>query len=677
MDFSTILEIIAKHASLAYFLIFLASFLESLAFVGLILPGAILMFIAGGLIGAGILDLKLGLLMALSGAVMGDGLSYWLGRIYHAQLTDCFLLRRYPALLQRGEAYIQHHGGKSVFLGRFIGPLRPIIPVVAGMLNMPALKYLLYNILSALFWAPIYILPGVFLGTSLTLLGQISYRLSLFIILVLGSLWFTVWIFRNAARLLEKLGELWLNSLESWFNSIDSRQQRSSQFKAVLSYLLFPSADKQNMLIFFLLISFCMFWGFLLLLPYLMVPNSLETGANAFQYFLHSLRTTWADHFFLALNQLHSLQVSAGLWIFIFACLLICKDKRSAKYWLLAPAGGTLLTIFCSGKPIMSWISGLPEPALLINTCLMVSLLGFGVILLTAKKQKTNWWLGFWITFACTGLLGLGRIYLDQAQPLQVLAALSLGWGWVALLAIFYLSGRLHIWPRSLVAAASGLILILLLSWQISSKQVALQHNLRLQQTTVHELTTQAWLLQGWKSLPAFRHDIWGQEKQALNLQFTGDLEGLQAALLLKGWQTSPPLNLSSLFRKLDPAVQLFQLPILPCMHQGRTEDLQLVYNHKEQRFVLRLWQNPQYILAGGFKLYIGLVTEQQKTRPTGLVTVAKDAPGYDQGLEILAQSLGPHFFIHKTKRNTQDTPEKNSPNWMGWTGLIYPARIL
>ncbi|MES9896122.1 MAG: VTT domain-containing protein, partial [Candidatus Thiodiazotropha endolucinida] len=93
------------------------------------------------------------------------------------RLRGFWPFNRHPATLQRGITFFQRYGGKSVALGRFFGPVRAIIPLVAGMLGMPPLRFLAANILSALVWAPAYLLPGIVFGASLELASEVAFRL--------------------------------------------------------------------------------------------------------------------------------------------------------------------------------------------------------------------------------------------------------------------------------------------------------------------------------------------------------------------------------------------------------------------------------------------------------------------------------------------------------------------
>lgn len=195
-------QAVSAHPGTAYGVIFLAALGESLAVIGMFLPGVVVMFAAGALIAEGSLVFWPACLLAILGAVSGDSLSYWLGRRYRDRLPHCWLFQRYPAPLERGLAFFHRHGGKSVFLGRFIGPLRAMVPLVAGLLNMSPRAFLLANLGSALPWAFAYLAPGMLFGVSLTVAGQHHHHSMLLITLavMLTLLAVAVWRVKFAGK---------------------------------------------------------------------------------------------------------------------------------------------------------------------------------------------------------------------------------------------------------------------------------------------------------------------------------------------------------------------------------------------------------------------------------------------------------------------------------------------
>jgi len=96
---------ITSHSAMAYGVIFLISLSESLALVGLIVPGTMIMFGVGAIVATGSLDLKPVLLLAAAGAIAGDGISYWLGRLYREELGRIWPFSRYPGMLKNGKIF--------------------------------------------------------------------------------------------------------------------------------------------------------------------------------------------------------------------------------------------------------------------------------------------------------------------------------------------------------------------------------------------------------------------------------------------------------------------------------------------------------------------------------------------------------------------------------------------
>lgn len=163
-DFSGILAANPGWLSAA---LFVTALIESLAIAGLVVPGVALLLALTALAGQTGMALSEALLWTCLGAVLGDTLSFALGRLLSGRLTNIWPMSRYPAIVSRGEAFFYRHGGFSLVAGRFIGPIRPVIPLIAGALWMPWRRFFAFNISSALAWAPVYVLPGFLVGSAL------------------------------------------------------------------------------------------------------------------------------------------------------------------------------------------------------------------------------------------------------------------------------------------------------------------------------------------------------------------------------------------------------------------------------------------------------------------------------------------------------------------------------
>ncbi len=191
------LAFITSHMAFAYVTVFLVAFSESLVLVGLIVPGTVLMFGIGAIISTGTLELEHVLVLAAAGAIAGDGISYWLGRYYRDRLKQVWPFSRYQDLFAKGEVFFRRHGGKSILTGRFIGPVRPVIPVVAGALGMSPLNFAIVNIVSGIGWAFVYVLPGVVFGKSMAVAGAVAVRLCISVFIFVTAVWGLAWLVRR------------------------------------------------------------------------------------------------------------------------------------------------------------------------------------------------------------------------------------------------------------------------------------------------------------------------------------------------------------------------------------------------------------------------------------------------------------------------------------------------
>ena len=141
------------------------AFCESLAFVSLLVPATVILIAIGALLGASGLGLTSGTfwticLFGAVGAMLGDWLSYEVGRHYHAGVKRLWPFSRGPQIVDRAEGFIQRWGAWGVFLGRFSGPLRALVPIVAGIFDMPRLRFQAANVASGLVWSFGVLAPG-------------------------------------------------------------------------------------------------------------------------------------------------------------------------------------------------------------------------------------------------------------------------------------------------------------------------------------------------------------------------------------------------------------------------------------------------------------------------------------------------------------------------------------
>ncbi len=165
----TLSQWLAAHPQGLALTIALISFGECLAIAGLLLPGSTLLFPLAALAGSGLFPLGDVLLLGFAGGLAGDLASYALGQRYHQAIRGLPVLRSHPEWLQASELYFRRYGALSLIIGRIIGPLRPLLPMTAGMLDMRFRLFLPVSLLASLFWSGVYLIPGWITGAAFRL----------------------------------------------------------------------------------------------------------------------------------------------------------------------------------------------------------------------------------------------------------------------------------------------------------------------------------------------------------------------------------------------------------------------------------------------------------------------------------------------------------------------------
>jgi len=155
---------IAEYPALLLTALWLVAFLESFALLGILVPGIVLLFSLSALanhIGIGPLAL---LIAGGTGALCGDLISFFIGFRLKNRLYQWSWVARHKNWIQHGEWFFHRWGWLSVIIARFLGPLRPVIPMIAGTLGMPGRLFAPLSAVTALAWAPAYLLPGYYTG---------------------------------------------------------------------------------------------------------------------------------------------------------------------------------------------------------------------------------------------------------------------------------------------------------------------------------------------------------------------------------------------------------------------------------------------------------------------------------------------------------------------------------
>lgn len=164
-----------------YPFLFLVTFLETSAFLGIVAPGETAVVVCGLFASRGPLNLPAVLALSILGAFLGDNAGYWIGRRFGTGLLERY--GRYTffnrQMQDRVRRYYERHGGKTVFFGRFMSFVRSFGPVVAGSSRMPYRTFVVWSAVGCAAWGAIFTLIGYFFGESWDLIHRYLGRAGL------------------------------------------------------------------------------------------------------------------------------------------------------------------------------------------------------------------------------------------------------------------------------------------------------------------------------------------------------------------------------------------------------------------------------------------------------------------------------------------------------------------
>lgn len=170
-----------------YVVVFSLALLESAALVGLAVPGETVLLVGGFAASQGHADVRIMAGAAFVGAVIGDSIGFEIGRRMGPALHASRLGRRLgDDRWARAAGYVSRLGGRAVLTGRFVGLLRAVVPMAAGMSDMPYRTFLVWNVAGALVWAPAVVVAGYLAGNSLVRVERWLGRASLIVGLVVA-----------------------------------------------------------------------------------------------------------------------------------------------------------------------------------------------------------------------------------------------------------------------------------------------------------------------------------------------------------------------------------------------------------------------------------------------------------------------------------------------------------
>lgn len=611
---SPLLQWLNAHPQLAGLVTFLISAGESVAILGTIVPGSIMMTAIGTLAGAGIIPLWSTIIWAILGAIVGDGISYWIGHYFKDRLPRLWPFRRYPYLLKTGETFFHKYGSMSVFIGRFVGPVRALVPLVAGMLGMKPLKFLIANVTSAIGWAPAYMLPGILLGAaSLELPPDIAlhFILGLFMagLFIMLCLWFVY-----------KLSRLISHQIDQIQDAIWRTLKHSRHFSKLTVLLKSndPAATRGQLnLGIYALITFSLF---LALVFYTLYLGPAQIAVNDAMYHLfRGLRTDRADTILLLFTLFGEKILVGIIAAFIAAWLFIKGNKRAAIHTVALIACIAVLIwvfkhVFQSPRPwgLVPFDSekySMPSG----HTALATALFMWLAFLVSSGIRAGKRWPIYTLSLLLLFFISLSRLYLGAHWFTDVVASWLLG-------ASVLLSVIISYQREPAPAIKPAPMFFSCFCFIVGTWVVAAYFFLNHMRTTYTPLswpvittTMRTWWTNG-DDLSSYRVSLFGFPSRRINFEWVGNIDNIRQTLKSEGWSKPPARDVVSTLHRITNVSSGQYLPMISPQYLDKKPELILTRPTSDGKslIVLRLWDANRVIQNkdSRTRIWVGIISK-------------------------------------------------------------------
>jgi membrane protein DedA with SNARE-associated domain len=624
------LDYFSANPGWALVIIFLIAMGEALLIIGLFVPSTAVLVGAGVLVGTGHLGFWPVIVVTAVGAIVGDQLSYWAGRMFGERLKIMWPLNHYPQLVAKGEDFVRRHGGKSVAIGRFVPGVKSVVPGVVGMLGMNQLFFVLVNVSSGIVWSFAHIVPGVLIGQGLAFAGELSGRLLVVLLVLLMLLALAGYVIRLAAAGVSPYLNHLLDRVAAWARARSGRSWQ--RFARAVS----PDNPRSVMIVLFAAIAFT---GAIALLNLAIRMASGDTVSNidlSVASLMRETRNAPADEIMTVITMMGDTLVMVALVLAMLAWLIWHKAYRAAYAAGIAIVAAKLFEIALkfgiqrarpsdlsyAGVDVFSFPSGHATMAAVT----------FGILAVLVGHSMGRW--GRALVYAICGVLvvmiAYSRIYLGAHWLSDVAAGLLFGTVMMAAfgVAIEAIPPR-RIKPMGLFAAALGVFVV------VGGLHVATGLSRATEFYAMPErqvlVSLAQWVDSDWQTLPARRIDLAGKPEETFIAQYAGDLDALSAALTAAGWKTVPVWTWHQSLPYLNPEAHLADLLPRPALHEGLKARLTLIRvpggGGDDEREVLRVYKTSLAAAEGQLYKPIYLVSLTREVRRNGLNLYAIPTP--------------------------------------------------
>jgi membrane protein DedA with SNARE-associated domain len=649
------------HPHWSLFITFLIALSESLAVIGSIIPGSVTMTAIGILAGSGFLRVDLTLIASTLGAICGDSLSYAIGYFYSDKLLEMWPFKKNPHWVQYGKDFFSRHGGKSVLFGRFFGPLRSIIPVIAGVVHMKQWQFLTVNVISGIGWSLLYVLPGVFIGAAGSeLSAESASRLFVVILFSLIVIWFISltlkWSFLKIRSIMKNnLHDLWLSMskqsvLKKIYEIITPCNEINHYATAGLTILLLLSLFSAVFLFF------------------IITPSDSAIEINVAIYlFFQSVQTSLFEAIFIICTQGTSIVTVATAYALSLGWFLYYRQFSSMAYLSLIVLTSSLIACLCSFTLHSISYQGihLVNAHSLNNILVATSIYGFLFTSIHNHNTLLTNSLRSFILILLTAS-GLGATYLGLYWFTELLSLYFIG---LSIYLLFYLVYRKRSEQTNQQQSTAALILLTLsmliaiyTATALNFKDLSKQEQ---PTTTVSTIDESTWWAQKEFILPLYRSNRIGKRTNLLNIQYIGNLAEFKNVLEHFNWEAHDESWFDKILMRINDNSHSVKLPFFAQLYNNRKPDLLMSYQDSQNNLVLLLlmWNSSYRLKNSTQTLWIGTVyinshqiPHQFNYEPFNYLLPAlsqyqlKKLPLADTQLKLTVYPKTPYVLLIKTK---------------------------
>lgn len=628
-----LLNWVEAHPQATGWLIFIIAWGESLLLVGILLPGAAILVALGTLVGLGALDFKLAWIAATLGAFAGDGLSFWIGHHYKLRLLKMWPMNKFPKQVEQGQTFFTKWGTLSVFIGRFVGLVRPIIPAIAGAMGMDEKKYIIISIVASILWAPFYLLPGVLFGSAMGSMTQVAGKMALLVTLIIALIiviyWFINFIYK-----------LWIPRAHRFLSRNLIWTQKHPKLGRFTSGLIDPRKPEKGSLA---LMAVSILVLTIAAIVFLLNSNSVLIWSNGLEQFVQAFNTDWTRPFlfvFLALSHDFSIAMAS---IAVFVWLIYRRRHVAAWHWLFVVLSSYVLAINIEifsntnfqinhGFHHLAWFT---------------SVTTFWAALISgALPHKLRSW-PYSLTSVLICLVGFAQIFFGQMPLGVVLISIFSAVLWAAVVAVAYrmrnrrqfLGWHISILYYSGMLISALLVLLFFRGNMLSSNSIEYQFINHNQWQDLNEDVRKDWL---------------GRTRQSFDIRFRGDIRRLEKFFSSKQWTNESINAWPSIWQALKADSNSEKIPMIPKMDNGRIESVIMSVLRKENSISLRLWEEDMQINEPPKNIYHGYLASYSKASSWGLhywkfeetLTLDKDIIIELQQLGFVVSKVGQTVYI-------------------------------